>query len=79
MSTPAPALYRRHRFPSEIIDHAVWLYFRFPLILRVVEEMRATHSVDVTHETYANGLRNLAGILPPACAIARQNALTNGV
>ena len=32
-------LYRRHRFPAEIISHAVWLYFRFPLSLRMVEDM----------------------------------------
>jgi transposase-like protein len=31
--------YKRHRFPSRIIAHAVWLYFRFPLSLRMVEEM----------------------------------------
>jgi hypothetical protein len=79
MSTPAPDLYRRHRSPPEIITHAVWLYFRFPLSLRAVEEMRATHGVNATLETYANGLRNLAGISPPACVIAHQNALTNGV
>jgi putative transposase len=33
-----PALYRRHRFPAEIISHAVWLYFRFNLSHRDVEE-----------------------------------------
>jgi len=31
--------YRRHRFPPAIIAHTVWLYFRFPLSLRLVEEM----------------------------------------
>jgi transposase-like protein len=34
-----PISYKRHRFPPEIIAHAVWLYFRFPLSLRLVEEM----------------------------------------
>ncbi len=29
--------YKRHRFPRQIIAHAVWLYFRFPLSLRLVE------------------------------------------
>jgi putative transposase len=29
-----PVSYKRHRFPSQIIAHAVWLYFRFPLSLR---------------------------------------------
>jgi putative transposase len=31
--------YKRHRFPPEIIAHAVWLYFCFPFSLRLVEEM----------------------------------------
>lgn len=30
---------KRHRFPPQIIAHAVWLYYRFPLSLRLVEEM----------------------------------------
>ncbi|EIM30832.1 hypothetical protein MicloDRAFT_00003590 [Microvirga lotononidis] len=33
--------YARHRFPAAVISHAVWLYFRFPLSLRMVEEMLA--------------------------------------
>jgi putative transposase len=33
--------YHRHRFPAEIISHCVWLYFRFPLSFRDVEEMLA--------------------------------------
>jgi putative transposase len=33
--------YRRHRFPSDIIQHAVWLYFRFPLSYRDVEDLLA--------------------------------------
>ena len=37
---PSPSVsYKRHRFPPAIIAHAVWLYFRFPLSLRLVEEM----------------------------------------
>jgi putative transposase len=31
--------YKRHRFPPEIIARAVWLYFRFPLSLRLVENL----------------------------------------
>ena len=38
MTTPARARYTGYRFPAEIIGHAVWLYFRFPLGLRMVEE-----------------------------------------
>jgi putative transposase len=44
-------LYRRHRFPAEIISHAVWLYFRFPLSLRMVEDMLAARGIIVTHQT----------------------------
>jgi putative transposase len=32
-------LYRRHRFPASVIAHAVWLYFRFPLNPRMVEDL----------------------------------------
>src|ERR671913_1758303 len=43
--------YARHRFPAEVISYAVWLYFRFPLSLRMVEEMLAARGIDVSHET----------------------------
>jgi putative transposase len=44
-------LYRRHRFPAEVIAHAVWLYFRFPLSLRMVEHMLAARGIIVSHQT----------------------------
>jgi putative transposase len=43
--------YRRHRFPPEIIQHAVWLYFRFPLSCRNVEDLLAERGIDVSCET----------------------------
>ena len=43
--------YSRHRFPPEVISHAVWLYYRFSLSLREVEEMLVERGVDVTYET----------------------------
>ena len=43
--------YRRYRFPAEVIQHAVWLYFRFPLKFRDVEHLLAQRGVDVCHET----------------------------
>ena len=60
--------YRGYRFPAEIISHAVWLYFRFSLSYRDVEELLAARGVIVTYETvrqwckkfgqtYANELR----------------------
>jgi putative transposase len=43
--------YARHRFPAEVISYAIWLYFRFPLSLRMVEEMLAARGIEVSHET----------------------------
>jgi putative transposase len=51
MRTPRDPIYAGHRYPAEIICYAVWLYFRFPLSLRMVEEMLAARSISVTHET----------------------------
>jgi putative transposase len=60
--------YKGFRYPVEIISHCVWLYHRFPLSFREVEEMMMARGVLVTYETirqwcrkfgqtYANGLR----------------------
>src|SRR3954454_9795362 len=51
MTTPTRARYAGYRFPAEIIGHAVWLYFRFPLGLRMVEELLAARGIVVSHET----------------------------
>lgn len=62
--------YSRHRFPGSIIQHAVWLYFRFPLSFRDVEDMLAERGIDVSYESvrrwsvkfglgYAHRLRRL--------------------
>ncbi len=67
VGTGAPS-YKGFRFPVEIISHCVWLYYRFPLSLREVEEMMLARGVTVSHETIrqwtgkfgqadANGLR----------------------
>src|SRR5918997_1020273 len=51
MPLAARSPYAGHRFPPEVIGHAVWLYFRFPLGLRMVEEMLAARGIVVSHET----------------------------
>ncbi|MBO0145366.1 IS6 family transposase, partial [Agrobacterium sp. Ap1] len=43
--------YKRHRFPQQNIAHAVWLYFRFPLSLRLIEELLLERGVVVSYET----------------------------
>jgi putative transposase len=65
---PTPNPYKRHRFPAEIISHCVWLYFRFCLSYRDVEELMVERGVLLTYEAvrywcrkfgqvYANQLR----------------------
>lgn len=46
-----PISFKRHRFPAEIIRHAVWLYFRFSLSFRDVEELLAVRGIEVSYET----------------------------
>jgi len=66
--TAASSLYKGHRYPDEIIAHCVWLYHRFPLSFREVEELMLQRGVVVSYETirawcakfgqaYANQLR----------------------
>ena len=69
MKTPPTSNpYKRHRFPAEVISYCVWLYFRFCLSYRDVEELMAERGVLLTYEavrywcrkfgqTYANRLR----------------------
>jgi hypothetical protein len=45
-----PDRYKHHRFPAEIISHGVWLYYRFCLSYRDVEELLFTRGVLVTYE-----------------------------
>jgi putative transposase len=60
--------YKGFRFPAETIGHCVWLYHRFPLSFREIEEMMLGRGITVSHETvrqwcakfgqtYANSLR----------------------
>jgi transposase-like protein len=46
-----PLSYAGYRFPPEIIQHAIWLYLRFTLSFRDVEELLAERGIDVSHET----------------------------
>ena len=52
---PATTKYKNHRFPVEIISHAVWLYFRFCLSFRDVEELLFERRVIVTYEAIRKG------------------------
>src|SRR3954465_67827 len=63
MTTPVCPSYAGHRFPAEIISHAIWLYFRFPLGLRMVEEMLAARGIIVSHETVRQWARKFGQML----------------
>src|ERR1700724_2817081 len=65
MTRPARAArYAGYRFPAEIISHAVWLYFRFPLGLRMVEELLAARGIIVSHETVRQWVRKFGQQFP---------------
>ena len=49
--------YRRHRFPPVIIQHAVWLYLRFTLSYRDVEELLAERGLDISYTSAFRHLR----------------------
>ena len=53
------SLYHRHRFPAEIISHCVWLYFRFALSFRDVEEMLAMRGGLLAMRRFENGVLRL--------------------
>jgi len=66
--------YKRHRYPSQIISHAIWLYHRFTLSYRDIEEILASRGINVSYEsirqwclkftpTYAKSLRKKQGQL----------------
>ena len=50
--------YTRHRFPPAVIYRSVWLYFRFPLSFRDVEEMLAERGIDGSYETTRRWILN---------------------
>lgn len=67
-------IYKGHRFPAAVISHAVWIYHRFSMSFREVEEILAARGVRVRYETirkwclkfpptYAKKLRKAAGKL----------------
>ncbi len=49
--TKPTSIYKHHRFPSEIIQYAVWLYYKFNLSHRDIEDLLAERGITVTHES----------------------------
>ena len=74
LPTPLAISYKRHRFPAEIISHGVWLYHRFGLSLRDVQELLAERGVAVTYETIHQWCRKFG----PAYALALRRRRPRG-
>ena len=77
MST-ATASYKGHRYPVEIINHCVWLYFRFPLSFREVEELMLQRGVVVSYEPSGPGVPSSGRPTPTSCAGAAPAPETSG-
>jgi hypothetical protein len=64
MTSSTKFLYTGHRFPPGLISYMVWLYFRFPLSLRMAEEMLAFRGIEVSRDDPPVG--------PEVCPSVRQ-------
>ena len=65
--TAASSSYKGHRYPPEIIAHCVWLYHRFPLSFREVEELMLQRGFVVSYETIRAVVREVRpGLRQPA-------------
>jgi hypothetical protein len=73
-----PISYKRHRFPPEIIAHAVWLYFRFPLSLRLVEELLLERGIVLSYETVQRWALKFGQLTLAVSGARHQAAVTFG-
>jgi putative transposase len=60
--------YRRHRFPPSFIQHAIWLYLRFTLSYRDVEDLLAERGLDISYETVRRWVLKFAPLIAHAAA-----------
>ena len=63
-------LYKRHRFPSVIIQHAVWLYYRFNLSQRDIEDLLAKRGIEVSYESIRLWCNKFGPITPNGCEVS---------
>jgi putative transposase len=59
--------YRGCRFPPDIIQHGVWLYLRFALSFRDVEDLLAERGIVVSYETIRRWVAHFGPLMPPTC------------
>src|SRR6266540_5810575 len=71
--------YRGYRFPPDIIQRAVWLYFRFTLSFRDVEDLLAERGIEVSYETIRQWVTGLARRLRDTFAHAGPAHMDSGI
>ncbi len=70
--------FTRHRFPPDIIRHAVWLYARFTLSYRDVEDLLAERGLDISYVSVRRWFLKFGGRLLETCAMCDQRPATIG-
>jgi putative transposase len=71
--------YKGYRFPAEILQQAVWLYLRFTLSLRDVEDLLAERGVTVSYETVRRWVNHFGPMLQRTCADAAPSLTRLGI
>ena len=80
MTPPADTeRYKNHRFPGEIISHGVWLYYRFHLSYRDVQELLFERGINVTYEAIRQWCRKTAKTTLISCGVDGLGPGTNGI
>ena len=79
MTRPVCPSHAGYPFPTQVISHMVWLYFRFPLSLRMVEEMPAARGIIVSHATVRRRVlkfgQDLANRIRGGCFVLDTNGI----
>jgi len=73
------AHYPRYRFLPAIIRHAVWLYYRFTLSFRDVEDLLAQRGITISYESIRHGARPSARPTRDGSGVGRGRSATHGI
>jgi putative transposase len=71
--------YAGYRFPPEIIRQAIWLYLRFTLSLRDVEDLLAERGIIVSYETVRRWVNHFGPMILPTYEVAAQSLTPLGI
>ena len=71
--------YSGYRFPPEIIHQAIWLYLRFTLSFRDVEDLLAERGIAISYETIRRWVNHFGPIIAANCASAAPNRIRSGI